>query len=269
MKVRAITGFFFVIVMLASLLLGKYAFALFFIVLSLLCLVEFYKLVKTETIRPHRSLGVLLAGTLITPLVLNFLFEDYLTLIFLTVPAAISICIVELFRNKEHPFTNLAFTYFGILFIIIPFCFFTAMAFINNTFNYHFPLAFMLMLWANDTGAYIFGINFGKHKLFERHSPKKTWEGFFGGLIAGLFAAYIISTQFHDLSLIQWFFVSVIIGVAGTFGDLFESMLKRSISIKDSGSLLPGHGGLLDRFDGLLFAAPLVYIYLYWIIIVG
>ncbi|MEJ6981208.1 phosphatidate cytidylyltransferase [Pedobacter sp. P351] len=269
MRVRAITGFFFVIVMLGSLLLGQYTFALFFIVLSLLCLVEFYRLVKTETIRPHRSLGVLLAGTLITPLVLNFLFNDYLYLIFLTVPAAIAICIVELFRNKEHPFINLAFTYFGILFIIIPFCFFTAMAFMGNTFNFHFPLAFMLMLWANDTGAYIFGVSFGKHKLFERHSPKKTWEGFFGGLATGLLAAYIIGTQFHDLTLVQWFIVSAIVGIAGTFGDLFESMLKRSISIKDSGSLLPGHGGLLDRFDGLLFAAPLVFIYLYSIIFLG
>ena len=269
MKVRAITGFFFVIVMLASLLLGEYAFALFFIVLSLLCLVEFYKLVKSDTIEPHRSLGVFLAGTLITPLVLNFLFGDYLNFLFVSVPAAISICIVELFRQRKHPFTNLAFTYFGILFIIIPFCFFTAMAFIGNTFNFHFPLAFMLMLWANDTGAYIFGINFGKHKLFERHSPKKTWEGFFGGLAIGLIAAYIISTQFNDLSVMQWLVVSLIIGIAGTFGDLFESMLKRSISIKDSGSWLPGHGGLLDRFDGLLFAAPLVFIYLYWTIIIG
>ena len=132
-------------------------------------------------------------------------------------------------------------------------------------FNFHFPLAFMLMLWANDTGAYKFGVRFGKHKLFERHSPKKTWEGFFGGLATGLIAAYLISAQFGDLTIMQWLSVSLIIGTAGTFGDLFESMLKRSMSIKDSGSLLPGHGGLLDRFDGLLFAAPLVFIYLYWI----
>lgn len=269
MKVRAITGFFFVLVMLASLLLGAYAFAVFFIVLSLLCLVEFYKLVKNETIRPHRSLGVLLAGTIITPLVLNFLFEDYLTYIFLSVPAAISICVVELYRKKEHPFINLAFTYFGILFIVIPFCFFTASAFIGQTFNFHFPLAFMLMLWASDTGAYLFGVNFGKHKLFERHSPKKSWEGFFGGMFTSVVAALIISTQFSDLSAIQWCMMSLIIVIAGTFGDLFESMLKRSISIKDTGSLLPGHGGLLDRFDSLLFAAPLVFLYLYWILKFG
>lgn len=269
MKVRAITGFFFVVVMLGSLLLGEYAFAIFFIVLSLLCLVEFYRLVKNETIRPHRSLGVLLAGTIITPLALDFLFKDHWMYIFLAVPATILICIVELFRKREHPFVNLAFTYFGILFIIIPFCFFTAMAFIGNTYNFHFPLAFMLMLWANDTGAYVFGINFGKHKLFERHSPKKSWEGFFGGLLTSLLAAFIISTQFQELSFLQWSIVSIIVTTAGTFGDLFESMLKRSISIKDSGSLLPGHGGLLDRFDGLLFAAPLVFLYLYGVLILG
>lgn len=270
MKVRAITGFFFVLVMLASLLLGKYAFSIFFIVLSLLCLIEFYRLVRNETIRPHRSLGVLLACSIISPLALSFIFNDhYLKFLFLAVPAAILICIVELFRNRQHPFVNLAFTYFGILFIIIPFCFFTALAFIGNTFNFHFPLAFMLMLWASDTGAYVFGINFGKHKLFERHSPKKSWEGFFGGLFTSFLAAYIISTQFQELSLIQWGIMSLIVVTAGTFGDLFESMLKRSIAIKDSGSLLPGHGGLLDRFDGLLFAAPLVFLYLYGIIILG
>lgn len=269
MKVRAITGFFFVVVMLASLLLGEYAFAVFFIVLSLLCLVEFYRLVRSENIRPHRSLGVLLAGTIITPLVLNFLFEEYLTFIFLSVPATIAICVVELFRKKEYPFLNLAFTYFGILFIVIPFCFFTALAFIGNTFNFHFPLAFMLMLWASDTGAYLFGVNFGKHKLFERHSPKKSWEGFFGGLLTSIIAAYIISTQFPDLNVIQWSIMALIIVIAGTFGDLFESMLKRSIAIKDSGTILPGHGGLLDRFDSFLFAAPLVFLYLYWVVILG
>jgi phosphatidate cytidylyltransferase len=269
MKVRAITGFFFVVVMLGSLLLGQYAFAVFFIVLSMLCLVEFYKLVKTDSIKPHRSLGVLLAGTIITPLVLNFLFQDYLKYLFLAVPVAISICIVELFRKKEHPFINLAFTYFGILFIIIPFCFFTASAFLESKFNYHFPLSFMLMLWASDTGAYVFGVNFGKHKLFERHSPKKSWEGFFGGMATSLLAAYIISTQFNDLTFPQWAVFSLIVVTAGTFGDLFESMLKRSIDIKDSGSFLPGHGGLLDRFDSFLFAAPLAYLYIYWIILIN
>lgn len=270
MKTRAITGFFFVIVMLASLLMGKQAFATFFIILSLLCLSEFYKLVRSESIRPHRSMGVLLAGTIIAPLALSFIFDDsYLKFLFLAVPAAILICIVELFRNRAHPFVNLAFTYFGILFTIVPFCFFTALAFIGNSFNFHFPLAFMLMLWASDTGAYIFGVNFGKHKLFERHSPKKSWEGFFGGLATSLLAAYILSTQFEELAFGEWAIMSVIIVIAGTFGDLFESMLKRSIDIKDSGSILPGHGGLLDRFDGLLFAAPLVFLYLYGILILA
>ncbi|MBC7912647.1 MAG: phosphatidate cytidylyltransferase [Pyrinomonadaceae bacterium] len=265
MKERAITGFLFVIIMLGSMLLGEYPFAVFFIILSLLCLAEFYKMIKNDSIKPHRSLGVVMAGTIITPVVLYFLFREYLTFIILAVPASISICIVELYRKKDNPLVNLAFTYFGILFIIVPFCFFTALGFIGNAYNFHFPLAFMLMLWANDTGAYLIGINFGKRRLFERHSPKKSWEGFFGGLFAGIFTAYLISTQFQELSAVQWITMAVIVVVAGTYGDLFESMLKRSISIKDSGSLLPGHGGLLDRFDGLLFAAPLVFVYIYWI----
>jgi phosphatidate cytidylyltransferase len=195
------------------------------------------------------------------------LFQDHLSYIFLAVPAAIAICIVELYRKSNHPFTNLAFTYFGILFTIVPFCFFTALAFIEPAYNPHFPLAFMLLLWSSDTGAYLFGVNFGKHPLFERHSPKKSWEGFFGGMFTSLLAAFIISTQFKELSMLHWAGMAVIIVVAGTFGDLFESMLKRSIAIKDSGSWLPGHGGLLDRFDGLLFAAPLVFLYLYGIIV--
>jgi len=265
MKERSITGFLFVVVMLASMLLNENIFAVFFILLSLLCLVEFYKMVKNENIKPHRSLGILLAGTIITPLVLYFLFNDYLIFMMLAVPVSISICITELYRKKEHPFLNLAFTYFGILFTIMPFCFFTGLGFIEKTYNFHFPLAFMLLLWANDTGAYLIGINFGKHRLFERHSPKKSWEGFFGGLFAAVLVAIIISTRFQELSVIEWVALATIIVTAGTFGDLFESMLKRSISVKDSGSLLPGHGGLLDRFDGLLFAAPLVYVYLYLI----
>ena len=264
MKQRAITGFLFVIVMLGSMLLGPNTFSVFFIMLSLLCLVEFYKMVKNDTIKPHRSLGVILAGTIITPLVLQFLFDDYLIFIMLAIPATISICIVELYRKKEHPFLNLAFTYFGILFTIMPFGFFTAMGFIHG-YNFHFPLAFMLILWSNDTGAYLVGVNFGKTRLFERHSPKKSWEGFWGGLLTSILAAYIISAQFYELSIIQWMGFAIIVSVAGTYGDLFESMLKRSISIKDSGSLLPGHGGLLDRFDGILFAAPLAYVYLYCI----
>lgn len=118
------------------------------------------------------------------------------------------------------------------------------------------------MLWASDTGAYLAGRTFGKTKLFERHSPKKTWEGSFGGLIISGLAAFILSRFFPGIETWQWLISSVIIVVFGTYGDLTESMLKRSYHIKDSGNIMPGHGGFLDRFDGLLLAAPLVYLFL-------
>jgi phosphatidate cytidylyltransferase len=122
------------------------------------------------------------------------------------------------------------------------------------------------MLWASDTGAYLFGSKFGKTRLFERHSPKKSWEGFFGGMLTSVAVAFVISLYFSEISFLIWSGMAVLIVCFGTLGDLVESMLKRSLDVKDSGSFLPGHGGLLDRFDGLLIGAPVVYSYLYLIL---
>ena len=124
----------------------------------------------------------------------------------------------------------------------------------------------MLLLWASDTGAYLFGRKLGSHKLFERHSPKKTWEGFFGGMFTSLLVSFLISLCFTEISMLVWAGMAVLIVSFGTLGDLVESMLKRSLDAKDSGTLLPGHGGLLDRFDGLLIAAPVVFAYLYLVL---
>ena len=121
------------------------------------------------------------------------------------------------------------------------------------------------MLWANDTGAYLVGMKLGRTKLFERHSPKKTWEGFIGGIAISAGAALLIGHYFTELPWNQWVSVAILISCFGTLGDLVESMFKRSINVKDSGGILPGHGGLLDRFDGLFMAAPIVYAYLYLI----
>jgi phosphatidate cytidylyltransferase len=129
---------------------------------------------------------------------------------------------------------------------------------------YHFEIIFgcLFILWASDTGAYFAGTFFGKRKLFERISPKKSWEGFFGGALLALVFAYGLSRYLDYLSVTQWFVIAVIIIVGGTFGDLIESLLKRSIEIKDSGTVLPGHGGFLDRFDGLLISTPFIVAYL-------
>jgi len=266
MKTRAITGFFFVIVMLASILLGQYVFGIFYLLLSAFALYEFYGLVKQGGIQPNIITG-LLNGVLIYTafsLVHNLL-PDAFKYIFVLALTLSLIFFQELYKKSETPFTNIAYTIMGIIYTIIPFTFFHALGFLGSSFNFHVPLAFLIMLWSNDTGAYLSGYFFGRTKLFERHSPKKTWEGFIGGVLIAAVAGYILSSFYHELSWDKWVIMAILIGCFGTLGDLVESMFKRSINIKDSGGILPGHGGLLDRFDGLLLSAPIVYAYLYLI----
>ena len=276
MKTRAITGFFFVIVMLASVLLGHYVFGAFYLLLCGFALYEFYGLVKQNTAKPNVSAG-LANGVLLYVAFALLTYKDNSvlanphslklahTLLFLVPVTFSSIFIQELYKKIEAPFTNIAYTITGIIYAIVPFIFFHALAYVSGSYNFHIPLAFLIMLWANDTGAYLSGYFFGRTKLFERHSPKKTWEGFIGGVLISAVAAYIISIYYRDLAADRWVTMAILISCFGTLGDLVESMFKRSINIKDSGGILPGHGGLLDRFDGLLVSAPIVYAYLYLI----
>ena len=272
MKTRAITGFFFVIVMLASVLLGNYVFDVFYLLLSLWCLFEFYGLIRQSGSEPNRFLG-LLNGLIIYVVAALICVSDNDPPMFGTLLIAVltlsAIFLQELFTKSETPFVNIAYTLLGLIYVLVPFCFFHGLGYLNtfHQFNFHFPLAFLIMLWANDTGAYLSGMAFGRTKLFERHSPKKTWEGFIGGVIISSAAAYVISIFYADISWKEWILMAVLIGCFGTLGDLVESMLKRSLNIKDSGGILPGHGGLLDRFDGLLLSVPIVYAYLYFITI--
>lgn len=266
MRIRAITGFFFIIVMLASVLLNHYVFGVFYLLLSSFALWEFYGLVKKTGIKPDLLTGILNGVFIYVVFALvSAPDNDYHKLLFLLPVTLSSIFIQELFKKNQAPFTNIGYTYLGLIFTIIPFTFFHALAYIGGTFNFHFPMAFLLMLWANDTGAYLVGSKLGKTKLFERHSPKKTWEGLIGGILITALAGYIISLYYTELPLQKWIWMGVIISCFGTTGDLIESMFKRSIDVKDSGGILPGHGGLLDRFDGLLIAAPIVYAYLYFV----
>ena len=172
-----------------------------------------------------------------------------------------AVFIQELFKKSEAPFTNIGYTYLGLLFTIIPFTFFHAMAYVDGPFNYHFPLAFLLMLWANDTGAYLTGRWLGRTKLFERHSPKKTWEGTIGGILLSVITITICGYFLLKADIMQLIIISAIGGIAGIFGDLFESSLKRKAGVKDSGNIMPGHGGFLDRFDSLLLATIFVWLY--------
>ena len=265
MRVRAITGFFFIIVMLGSVLLGQYVFAIFYLLLSAFCLWEFYSNVKKSGIIPNNQTGLLSGVLVFAVFALIPINAEYHKLVFLLPVILSAIYIQELFKKHDTPFTNIAYTYLGLLYAIVPFIFFYSLAYIGGSFNFHFPMAFLLMLWANDTGAYLVGSKLGKTKLFERHSPKKTWEGLIGGILITAGVALIINNYYTDIAVGQWIAIGVLISCFGTIGDLVESMLKRSLNVKDSGGILPGHGGLLDRFDGLLIAAPIVYAYLYFV----
>ncbi|MGF1923215.1 MAG: phosphatidate cytidylyltransferase [Bacteroidia bacterium] len=268
MKTRAITAFFFTIVMLGSIFLGAYTFTAFYLLLSIVSLLEFYKLVKMGGIRPHRNIGVLVAGILFLMTASYHFLQFETKYLLLVVPLIFSVFISELYKKNKIPFANISYTFVGFIYVTIPFCFFYSLGFLADVlrYDYHLPLAFLLMLWANDTGAYLFGVRFGKSRLFERHSPKKSWEGFFGGMFTSIVVAFVLARLFPEMNLITWCGMAILISSFGTLGDLVESMLKRSLDAKDSGSFLPGHGGFLDRFDGLLIAAPVVYVYLYLII---
>lgn len=195
--------------------------------------------------------------------------EYYLILI----PVALIIMVTELFRKQEKPFNSIAHTFFAVIYIAVPFSIFPFSAFSRTgissllahpqiVFSPGIVVGFLLLLWANDTGAYITGISIGKHRLMERISPKKSWEGFIGGLVISVLVAWLLSGRLGLVGTLEWITISVIISIAGTLGDLFESMLKRSMGVKDSGSILPGHGGFLDRFDSALFSFPLVYLFI-------
>lgn len=167
--------------------------------------------------------------------------------------------VYELFKGGENPFQRIALTLMVPIYISLPLSFLFLTGCINGAFQSEILLGFFILVWCNDSGAYVVGVTMGKHKLYERISPKKTWEGFVGGIVFTLIAAYLVHSISEISSLWVWLAAAITVSIFGTIGDLVESMLKRNVDIKDSGSILPGHGGVLDRFDAVLFAAPMVF----------
>ena len=262
---RVLTAIVFAIILIGGILWHPLSFFVVFLTVVILGLLEFYKLLRVAKIDPQRITGILLG---IVIFVGNFLLANKLVdfkIFLLIIPVLTTIMILELYREKENPFSNIAFTIFGASYISIPFAILSWFV-INPAFKEsYYPMVlmgFLLLIWANDSGAYIVGSLTGKHKLFERISPKKTWEEFAWGGVFDLLTAWLISYFVPELSLIDWLIVAVITFVFGTFGDLIESLLKRMVKVKDSGHILPGHGGILDRFDSIIVAAPMVFIYL-------
>ena len=260
---RSIWGLLFAIVLTGAIILGPYSFGALFLIISVFALHEFYSLCQEGGFSPQVYPG-LLTGAMIY--ILSFLVAKndlpYHAYVYV-LPVLYSFAVYELFRKKKNPIANLSLTAFGIIYVSLPFSLLNFIGFheINGVMDYHYELLISLFLfvWASDTGGYLFGVRYGRHRLFERISPKKSWEGLFGGIVAAIFVAWILSLIFPVYSFALLGVMAILTSLTGTFGDLVESMIKRSIGVKDSGRFMPGHGGLLDRFDSILLATPVIY----------
>ena len=258
---RVIAALIAIPFLLFCVLYSDYTFLVLFLVIGVLAQLEFYKLVGSIS----DNLPLTFYGTFcgVVMHVLTFFIEKgdlAYQYYYILSPLLTLIFFIKLYKSKdEKPFKNIAYTFLGIIYVALPFTLLTVLAFIkNDTYDPNIVLGCLFLLWASDSGAYFAGTKFGKTKLFERVSPKKSWEGSIGGMLTAMVVATIISRYYTNYSAFQWYAIGIIIVIAGTYGDLVESLFKRSINIKDSADTIPGHGGFLDRFDGLLLSIPFI-----------
>lgn len=279
---RTITATIFVAVLLSCICSNYITFTGLFFVVSIWGLYEFYQLSEKLGAKPYKLFGYIAGISLFcysiianSNLALYISTENIFPFIIVFV---FSVFIVALFDSNQNTILNITHTISGLVYTIIPFmilvnisCIDKAYTFNNHTgnwyqdiapYNFHYVLGVILLIWVSDVGAYLVGSFFGKHKLYERISPGKTWEGTIGTTIITIGCAFVIAMWYPELALKHWIIISILVCVFGTIGDLVESMFKRQAGVKDSGSIMPGHGGILDRFDSLLFVSPFIYAYL-------
>jgi phosphatidate cytidylyltransferase len=264
--IRAISGSIFVALTIGSILVDPFFFAGIFLVFCVIAIIEFYQLFKHTDVHPQMISGIV-AGILTYALFVSYSLDFFLEpgWMLLMIPALSVPLVIELYRKKAQPFQNIAITLLPVLYIALPLAMMSLLGMQENKDDPYSPnilLGFFFIVWTGDIMAYLGGMAFGRHPLFERISPKKSWEGSLSGALFSLGMGAFLSIFFKDLGLLQWMGMAAVIVVTGTFGDLVESMLKRSVQIKDSGNIMPGHGGVLDRFDSVLIAAPFVFLYL-------
>lgn len=251
--------------------LGLVLFGAFLLFVNAGCTFEFFRMVKTQGARPSRVLGYIFSLTamllvIAIPLVDNPLLGFGLVFwSFALFPACFALsAIVQLWKQSDQPFRDAAYTMVPLLYIGLPLSLMLALV---PDAGARVVLMLVLMVWLNDSGAYIGGSLFGKHKMWERHSPGKTWEGTaFGVLVTVLVAVFVGPWIQPAVAWYHWLALGLICSVIDTLGDLVESMLKRSVGMKDSGNIMPGHGGFLDRFDSLLIIMPFAFAYINLII---
>ena len=271
--VRTISGVVLLGIVLGAAYGGKFAYGAFLLLIVLVGMWEFYRMVAATGAVPHRTLG--LAAGIVLFVTAFFLFDGFISeargantadmliggVLYFSV--LIPLCfVVELFYDSETPIRNVATTIMGVLYVAYPMALMLFIPIlITGVWQPEAFLFYLFIVWGNDVFAYLTGIAFGKHKMAPRISPKKSWEGFVGG-IAGAMAMGALGSFVVGGSLGMWLGLSAVVAITSVFGDLVESMFKREAGIKDSGKIMPGHGGVLDRFDALLISSPFAFVYL-------
>ena len=282
---RGISGAIYIILLLASILYSTESFFILFGIFLIIAVYEFCNLIQINKVFP-----ILFATALYTIVTLvshyNKITTDtinqsfytdleiviniqQLDVVLLVVALVVSIkCILFLFYDNIQKISTSSKYLYLLGYIILPFVFITKISFGINDYNPKIIIGLFILIWTNDTFAYIVGKSIGRTKLFEKISPKKTIEGFLGGILFAILAGYLISKyyikanpEFSDRSILIWTSIAVIVGIAGTIGDLIESKFKRIAGVKDSGNIMPGHGGILDRLDSVIFVAPIIFLF--------
>lgn len=276
--VRTISGLGLLAIVLGAAYAGVWGYGALLLFITIVGVWEFYGLARAKGIEPQRGLGLIGTASLSLTgcaLAISTYIENELTsllMIAFGVIAALCIAlsfIVEIFRNRTTPTLNIATTIMGMVYVGLPM---GVMAIIpillDNNLDFKCPewnplifLFYLFLVWGNDVFAYLVGVTMGKHRMCERLSPKKSWEGFVGGVLGSL-AMGALGAWALDANYYVWLGLALVVSITSVLGDLVESMFKRDAGVKDSGGFIPGHGGMLDRFDALIVSAPFAFFYL-------
>lgn len=274
--IRTISGVVLLGVVLGAAFAGPIGYGALLLLITGVGVWEFYAMARAKGVEPQRglglvgSLGLTLTGTSILCVnYLDYYHEDFILLgIAIAALAIMFTFVVEVFRNRQTPIHNIATTIMGIVYVGLPMAVMAIIPMLLQNPDFKDPhwnawyfLFYLFLVWGNDVFAYLCGITLGKHKLCERLSPKKSWEGFIGGIL-GAVAMGAVAAWWLDESYIFWGGLAIVVALTSVIGDLVESMFKRDAGVKDSGKIMPGHGGMLDRFDALLVSAPFALVYI-------
>ena len=271
--IRTASGAVMLIVVLGAMLLSKWSFMALMAAIAIGGMWEFYRFAEKAGYNPMKVLGIFTGIMILCTGVAAMLFFDLggdsASAPLLLIAAASTLVLIvplmficELYRKSATPIANIATSLLGALYVAFPMALLLIVPMLLGVgkWNPWIMIFYIFIIWANDVFAYLFGITLGRHRLFERISPKKSWEGFFGGLLGAMAMGWVAATIL-EASVPMWVGLALVAAISGVFGDLVESLMKRSVDVKDSGNIIPGHGGWLDRFDALILSAPFVFIY--------